>query len=226
MEFSLLGAVVVAYVAMTIAANRLQPENGPKVADVLLGAAMMALFTGRVWYMLGTNTNPLTHLGDFILVRAGVSTVGATVGFVAVIVWQFRKNTAFGTALVAVPGLIGLAGWEIGCLVRGTCLGTEASIGLTSAGGITRHPIGIYTGLIFLLAAVVVHRLQSDRLSPWTGPLAFALAAFSRAVTEPFRLHFGTGMLWWYISAVALGLIGVAVTRSQKFSSPDRDTHN
>lgn len=226
MEFTLLGAVLIAYAAMTITSKRLQSEDTPKIGDVLLGAAMMGLVTGRIWYMIGTNTNPLTNLGDLILVRAGVSTIGATVGFLAVLVWQFKKNTAFGAALVAVPALVGLAGWEIGCLVRGTCLGTEASFGLTSVAGVTRHPIGIYTGVIFLIAAFVVARLQREGLHPWTGPLAFAFAALSRAVTEPLRLHFGDGLLWWYVSAFALGMVGVAIARSQKLSSHQRNPNN
>jgi len=49
MEFTLLGAAALAYAAMTITAKRLQPEDKPKLADLILGATMFGLVVGRVW---------------------------------------------------------------------------------------------------------------------------------------------------------------------------------
>jgi len=219
MEFTLLGAAVLAYAAMTITAKRVQPDDEPKLADLILGATMLGLVVGRVWYMIGTGTNPLTHLGDFILIRAGVSTIGAAVGFLIVLIWGFRSQSPRALALVGVPTLVGLAGWELGCLIRGTCLGTESTFGLTSVAGVTRHPIGVYTGLLFLLAAFIVWRVQRDGYALWTGPFAFGMAALARAVTEPLRLHFGTGLLWWYVGAAVGGLLFAWVIRGQQLTS-------
>ncbi len=221
MEFTLLGAAVLAYAAMSITAKRLQPEDEPKLADLILGATLLGLLIGRVWYMIGTGTNPLTNLGDFILIRSGVSTIGAAVGFLLVLMWGFRADSPRAMALVGVPTLVGLAGWELGCLIRGSCLGTEATLGLTSVAGVTRHPIGVYTGLLFLLAAFIVWRAQRGTYPPWTGPFAFGMAALTRGVTEPLRLHFGDGLLWWYSGAALVGLLIAWVIRGQQLASKE-----
>jgi prolipoprotein diacylglyceryltransferase len=210
---------VLGYAAMTITAKRLQPDDEPKLTDLILGAAMLGLVLGRVWYMIGTGTNPLTHLGDFILLRAGVSTIGAVVGFVLMLILGFRSGSPRALALVGVPTLVGLAGWELGCLIRGTCLGTEAAFGLTSVAGVTRHPIGVYTGLLFLLTAFIVWRAQRGGYAPWTGFFAFGMAGLARAATEPLRLHFGVGLLWWYVGAAVTGLLFAWLSRSQQLAS-------
>ena len=49
MGFALLGAAVLAYAAMTITTKRLQPEDKPKLADLILGATMLGLVVGQVW---------------------------------------------------------------------------------------------------------------------------------------------------------------------------------
>ncbi len=219
MEFTLLWAALTAVAAMWVGL-RLWPERVPDSAfDALLGSAAAGLLGGRVTAMALQGINPITNLGDLIIVRGGVNTPAAVVFAVVTLFLMTGKHLRSLDAL-APTALLGLAGWHLGCLWRGACLGTASSLpwAWSEAGStITRHPVEIYAALGMLGAAVAVSRL------PWTvgvrGGSALALASAVRLMTEPFRLSLTGGPTAWYIAGIAAGL-AIALIGSRRDPNP------
>lgn len=217
MEFTLLANALVAFGAVFISLRWMGrdprlAEDAPRAWDVLLGAAMAGLLVGRLTSMISAGTNPFTHLFDVILIRAGVDTIGATLGFLLALGWAYRGRIVPATDALAAPVLFGLAGWHGGCLVRESCTGTETSLpwGLTGIADVSRHPVEVYTAVLLLVAAVLLARAwRRGSLIGLIGPWALTAAAGSRALTEPLRLHLGSGLLGIYLLGLAIG-IGLA----------------
>jgi prolipoprotein diacylglyceryltransferase len=79
---------------------------------------------------------------------------------------------------------------------------------------VTRHPVEIYTALLFLIAAAAVAAWRR-RHTPALGlPAAIVLGAAGaiRLVTEPLRPSLGDGPVLWYAAAV-LAAIALAWQR-------------
>ena len=205
MEFSLLWAALTA-VGAGYLGLRLWSEGLPaSPSDQLITAAVSGLATGRISAMLAQGVNPITNPADVIIVRGGVSTIGASVGFAAALVWLNRKD------LRAIDGLApsivaAMAGWHAGCLWRGSCLGTQSdlpwALSLTP-GGVTRHPVEIYTALGLVAAAFVISRLPL-RPGVRAGAAVLALSA-TRLITEPLRPSITGGPIGWYVFGVVTG---------------------
>ena len=221
MEFTLLGAVIIAMAAMWGSVRWWDREGAiseiaPRPFDALLGAAIAGLVVGRLWAMVATGTNPLTNLGDVILVRAGVDTVGATLGASAMLLWTYRRQFPAALDAVAASALVGLAGWHAGCLVRpGACLGVETSLpwGITDVAGVIRHPVEVYAALAILAGAFLTRSVwQRGPAAGLTAALALTIAALVRLLTEPLRLHLGDGQILVYAVGVAIGLLGMGAS--------------
>ncbi len=100
--------------------------------------------------MIGQGINPLSNLGDILLVRGGVDTVAAAAAAVAAYAWLVRSDLWTLLDAGATAALAGLAGWHAGCLVRDTCLGTRSSLPWAleqDPAGIGRHPVEIYAAI-------------------------------------------------------------------------------
>ncbi len=123
MEFTLLFAAATALAAMWIA-NRMARPDVEKPTDLLIGAAAVGLFVGRLAAMVIDGVNPITNPGDIIIVRAGVDTGFATVGALAALAWATRAGLPRVSDLLAPAAVAGLAGWHAGCVWRDACLGT------------------------------------------------------------------------------------------------------
>ena len=52
----------------------LLPDSRSDWFDLLIGSAVVGLVVGRLAAMILTGTNPVTHLGEVILIRGGVDT--------------------------------------------------------------------------------------------------------------------------------------------------------
>lgn len=211
MEFTLLWAaltaVVFAWVGLKIWKDRL-PDHA---ADRLIAATLIGLVAGRVTAMIVQGVNPLTHLGDFIILRGGVHTAAATLGFLATLTWSTRRSPMASDALSPAI-LAGLAGWHTGCLWRGACLGTASDFPWAWAQQgslVTRHPVELYAAAGLLVGAFVVSRLG---WRPWlrTGT-GLILASAIRLITEPMRPSLGGGPTTWYLLAIGLGLTLIAM---------------
>ncbi len=209
MEFTLLGAAAVGVAAMwlwTRLDRALESSRDP--FGVLLGAALVGLMIGRVTAMVATGTNPISF--DVVLVRGGVSTVGASVGALLWLGWRVRDDLAQAD-LLAPAGLAGLAGWHMGCVVRSSCLGaaTDLPWGWSLPGSpVDRHPVEIYAGLALLAGAVLAAVIRSKRpTSGVTALVAIGMAGSARLATEPLRLTLGE-LRWFYVLAAAVGYLG------------------
>ncbi len=217
MEFTLLGRALIAVGGMWLAVRALDRSGAlsarvPKPWDVLLGATMVGLLVGRLWAMVAGGTNPLTTPLDIIFIRGGVDTIGATIGALGALAWWVRPSPARMLDALAVPALVGLAGWHGGCLVTGACAGTETSLpwAIETVGGVGRHPVELYAAVGLVVTAVVLSRLRGLPAGVVAG-LALTSAAAVRAATEPLRLHLGSGLLVPYLVAVGLGLVVLVV---------------
>lgn len=207
MEFTLLFAALSGVVAGWIGLRAWSDRLPNHAADRLIGAAVTGLLVGRITAMITQGVNPLSHLGDMIIVRGGVDTGAAAIGFLVFLLWSSRKDLVSIDAIVPAV-VLAMAGWHAGCLWRGACLGTPSELPWSwaqSGSGITRHPVEIYAAVALALAAVVIARL------PWRPWLRFGagLVAISavRLLTEPLRPSLDGGPTGWYLTGWTLGVI-------------------
>jgi len=209
LEFTLLFAAATALAAVWIA-NRLTKPEVDKPTDLLIGAAAVGLFIGRIAAMLLAGVNPITNPADILIVRAGVDTGFATIGALVALTWATRADLPRVSDLLAPAALAGLAGWHAGCVWRGACLGTVSDLpwAIAQSGStVTRHPVEIYAAVGMLLTAYLVARLAR---TPWlrTGA-ALGLAAVVRIATQPVRPSLTGGPMWWYYAGATVGLVTV-----------------
>ncbi len=188
--------------------------EGRRVAfDRALVAAVAGLAVGRLAAMISTGTNPLAHPGDIVIVRGGVDTGFAALTALGWLLWSARRRVPAVLDELAPAALAGLAGWHAGCLFRGTCLGTRSDLpwALAQRGSeVSRHPTEIYAALLLLVATAAA--LWWLRRGPRPGLVALSALAAAGAIrwlTEPLRPSLGAGPVGWYLSAFAVGLIGV-----------------
>ncbi len=217
MEFTLLGSVLVAagslYAGLWLMGRRDPAICVRDLWDLALAGAIAGLVAGRLVAMVKGGVNPLTHPTDFILLRAGVDTVGATIGALAAVTFLQRHRLPGLLDQLAAAALVGMGGWHAGCLVRGTCLGTPSDLPWTWAvegSSISRHPVEIYAALAFWSAAYFVFRWRNK---PWlAASLGLAVAGLIRLVVFPLQVSLHSGVVWWYLSAAAVGLMVASYT--------------
>jgi prolipoprotein diacylglyceryltransferase len=198
----------------------LVPEETGSLSDLILGAAVTGLISGRLAAMFLSGTNPFTHPGDILIVRSGVDTGFASLGALAFVSLTSRHQLAATIDALGPAALAGLAGWHAGCLYRGACLGTASSLPWAVAqegSDVTRHPVEIYAALMFLAGGVILlAKLRRGSGSAGTvGAIALGIAGAIRLVTESLRPSLGPGPLGWYVAAIAVGIIGVLVARGR-----------
>jgi hypothetical protein len=216
MEFTLLGAALTgalaAWLGLRMPSVRERTADIERPWDVLVGAAAIGVFSGRLFEMIASGVNPVTNPFDVILVRGGVDTVAASIAALGTLAWVFRADLTALDAL-APAALLGLAGWHAGCLWTGSCLGTATGggWGFTLPGSqVGRHPTELYAAAALIAMALLITR-RTGRFAA-TG-LALAGAGAVRAATQPLRPSLTGGPLWAYLTAVVLGLGIVAYSR-------------
>ena len=216
MEFTLLGAALTgalgAWLGLRMPSVRDKTADIERPWDVLVGAAAIGVFSGRLFEMIASGVNPVTNPFDVILVRGGVDTVAASIAALGTLAWVFRADLSALDAL-APAALLGLSGWHAGCLWTGSCLGTATGgdWGFTLLGSqVGRHPTELYAAAALIAIALVVTR-PTGRFAA-TG-LAIAGAGAVRAATQPLRPSLTGGPQWAYLTAVVLGLGIVAYSR-------------
>ncbi len=198
MEFTLLWAALTGVGAMW-ATDRLLNADGRRFDD-LLSAALIGLAVGRLAAMIIGGSYPWQHPGLILLVRAGVHPGWASLAALVWLAVRFRSSPITLGAM-AVPALVGLGGWEAGCVFRSACGGVTV--------GSSPLPIGLIAGVALAGAALLVHRLP-----PPTKPGAALLAAgVIRSASEPFRSALTHSIIWWYLAAIVVGLIVVVAGR-------------
>lgn len=216
MEFTLLAAAAIAGAsAYAMLWWEAKHGNAARCAgnlwEIGLVSTVAGIFIGRIVAMLVDGVNPIAHPMDVILVRSGVSTVGASLGAAAVFVLQARKNTVTMADGISAAALAGLAGWHAGCVVRGSCLGTASDLPWAIAqegSAVTRHPVGIYAAVLLAVAAIGLAWWKAYRRPPEGSPAAIAIiaAAGTRLATEPFQPSISGGPVWFYATGLAVGV--------------------
>ena len=223
MEFTLLWAAATGVGAALLVAwweksHGLIPVETGSLSDLILGAAVSGLITGRLAAMVLSGTSPFTHPGDILIVRSGVDTGFASLGALTFVSLTSRRTLAATIDALGPAAMAGLAGWQAGCLYRGACLGTTSSLPWAVAqegSAITRHPVEIYAALLLLVAAFVLLAWLRRGVSSSgvIGAAALAIAGAIRLMTEPMRPSLGTGPVGWYVAAIAVGLGGLLAVR-------------
>jgi prolipoprotein diacylglyceryltransferase len=221
MEFTLLAAAAFAlaglYAMLWWEARHGNADRcSGNLLEVSVTAAVAGIFIGRIVAMVAEGVNPFTHPADVVLVRGGVSTVGAAVGAMAVFAVLSRRELIPMADGVSAAALAGLAGWSAGCLPRSACLGTASDLpwAIAQEGStITRHPVGLYVALLFAIAAVGIALWKAYR---WPGagiPASAALtsAGVIRLTTEPIQPSLGGGPVWFYALGIVAGVAGMVV---------------
>ncbi len=219
MEFTLLWAAATGVGAALLMARwekalGLIPAETGSLSDLILGAAVSGLITGRLAAMVLSGTSPFTHPVDVLIVRSGVDTGFASLGALTFVSLTSRRRLAATIDALGPAAMAGLAGWHAGCLYRGACLGTASSLpwALAQEGSrITRHPVEIYAALLFLAAGLtLLWKLQRGRGSAGVvGALALAIAGAIRLATEPLRPSLGSGPIGWYVAGIVIGIVGM-----------------
>ncbi len=216
MEFTLLGAAAIA-VAGFWSMLRWEAKRGNAAAcsldlwDAGLVSAFGGIFVGRLAAMLQAGISPLADPAQIILIRSGVSTTWVVIGTLATFVFLARREPIVAADAISPSALVGLAGWHAGCLVTGSCLGTESTLPWAVAlpgSDVTRHPVELYAAL-GLLAAGVGLALWKQYGRPPLGTVAgtAVLAASAiRLATEPLRISLAGGPVYLYAGGILVGL--------------------
>ncbi|KAA3641832.1 MAG: hypothetical protein DWP92_00500, partial [Armatimonadetes bacterium] len=110
MEYSLLVAAAIAVGAFWLMV-RWEAKRGNAAGcaldiwDAGITSAIVGVFIGRLAAMISSGINPLTDPGQILLVRSGVSTVGAALGALATYVLLARRDFVCGLDAIAPAAL-------------------------------------------------------------------------------------------------------------------------
>ena len=231
MEFTLLAAAAFAVAALYgMLYWEARHGNADRCAgnlfETAVTSAALGIFIGRIVAMLLDGVSPITHPADILLVRAGVSTVGATLGALAVFAWLSRRELIPMADGISAGALAGLAGWHAGCVARDACLGTASDLpwALAQEGSsLTRHPVALYAAALFAAAAVAIALWKAYRRPGFGIPASTALIAAGtiRLLVEPMQPSLSGGPVWFYALGVVVGVAGLVTFRLSRFSGGD-----
>lgn len=183
--------------------------------DAGLTAGVVGLLVGRLTEMMLVGVNPFTDPAQIILIRSGVSTIGASLGAALTFAFLARRSLISALDAIGPSVLAGLAGWHVGTVIVGSWLGTPSNLPWAQAvagSNVTRHPVEFYAAGLFLVAAISIALWKQRGRPPLGVPGGLALMAIGgvRLLTEPLRLSLDGGPVWLYASAVFAGVALVA----------------
>lgn len=137
--------------------------------DAAIGPAFAGLSVGRLVAVGIDGPSSLGRLSDLLIVRSGVEFWPGVAAAVLFAAWAARCADVPSIVRLAdlTPlAMLGYAGYEATCVVRGGCFGPESPLGLQPPGtSITMLPIGMLAAS-FAGAATVVLRRRRSALSP------------------------------------------------------------
>jgi prolipoprotein diacylglyceryltransferase len=227
MEFSLLARAAIAAAALWLMV-RWEARRGNAAGcavdiwDAALTAAVGGIIIGRLVAMATAGINPITNPAQIVLIRSGVSTVGASLGAIAVYAFFSRRTLIAALDAVAPAAMAAVAGWHAGCVATAECLGTESGLPWAmplEGSSVGRHPVELYTAIAIAVGAIAIAQWKAHRRPSPGLPagIALTLTSGARLITEPLRISLGGGPVLWYGFGViaGLGLIvwAVAVAR-------------
>jgi prolipoprotein diacylglyceryltransferase len=215
MEFTLLASAAMAAGAFWLMV-RWEAKRGNAAGCALdiweagITSAIGGMLIGRLVAMLSVGINPLTDPGQILLIRSGVSAVGATLGTLVIFSFLARHELFSAADAIAPAALAGLAGWHAGCLPTDGCLGTESSLPwamVLDGSTVTRHPVELYAAILFAIAAFGIAAWKQYGRPPLLAPAGVALMAAGtiRLATEPLRISLAGGPVWLYAAGIVIG---------------------
>ncbi len=198
-------------------AQREAPRVGmprPVVANLTPSLAIAALNGARLTYVAPHGRVFASHPLDLVRLTDGLSMpgglIGATVGM-AMLARRARLPFANLADLYGLTLPLGVATYNLGCLVRNDCVGRAAPppFGIVFAGLYTsRYPVELYAAGVSLLIYAALHseRLRVRVPGSWA-LFAVAALAVTRLLLDELRLDVDGAM----ISADHLSALGVAL---------------
>lgn len=191
--------------------------------DTTLGAVLVGLIVARLSAVALDDPGSLTKLSNLLVIRSGVE---FWPGLVAAMVWlglgARREDTPpwLRLAAVAPAAMIGWAGYEATCLVRGGCPGPRSTIGLRPEGLTSPvFPVGLVVAAAGVAAAMLLQRKSSSAgPSPASAPTivltAVAFVGTIRSVASIWLPHVGYGLTRQHrtsIAMTAVALVGLGI---------------
>lgn len=209
--------IVAAVYVIDQVAQRDAPRVGlPRLAVAKLtpGLAIAALIGARLAYVAPLGRVFASHPLDLLRLTDGLSMpgglIGATVGL-AMLARRARMPFAHLADLYGLTLPLGVATYNLGCLVRNDCFGRAAPppFGIVFPGLYTsRYPVELYAAGVSLLIYAALHSGRLRMRVPGSRALAAVTAlAVTRLLLDELRLQAGGAML----SADQLSAFGVAL---------------
>lgn len=204
--------------------------------DTTFAAAAVGLIVGRLFAVALDDPGSLTKLPSLVVIRSGME---FWPGLAAATAWISIGARREGTppwlrlAAVAPAAMIGWAGYEATCLVRGGCPGPRSTIGLRPEGlTSTVFPVGLAVATATVLAALLLRRTRiSGSTAPAVVLTAVALVSTIRSIASIWLPHVGSGLTRQHRSSIviaALAVIGLGIvhlrTRRRSRAVNHRDT--
>lgn len=185
------------------------------VLDTILGAAAVGLLVGRLSAVALDDPGSLTRLSSLLVIRSGVE---FWPGLVAAMAWlglgARREGTApwLRIAALAPAALVGWAGYEATCLVRGGCPGPPTTIGLRPEGlTSTVFPVGLVVAGAGVVAALLLRRMSSsESTAPAVALTSVALVGTIRSVASIWLPHVGVGLTRQHRSSIVMTVLALA----------------
>lgn len=219
MDLGLLVSVIVTVAVPAMFVAPWPATAAPRgLIDTTIGAVAVGIIVGRLSAVALDDPGSLSKFSSLLVIRSGVE---FWPGLVAATAWLSfgarREGTPAWLRLAAVTpaALIGWAGYEATCLVRGGCPGPRSTIGLRPEGlTSTVFPIGLAVAAAALLAALLLRRRCTPTTAPAVVLTAIALVGGIRSVASIWLPHVGTGLTRQHRSSIVmtgLAVIGVGV---------------
>ncbi len=205
------GAMAAVGLGLWVRRRRRPPGHSSPFGD-LMGAVLAGLAVGRLIYLVGEGVNLLDRPLDFLMVRGGISAVGAVFGALGYLAWACRSDLLTRMDYLAPPSLWGLAAWEAGCWWQGACLGSVSGLWWAVAlpgSDLTRHPAGVYEALLLAVAALLLGWRTWPRrgAATWT---ALGWVSLVRLGSPLWSVETWSGRTWWYLLGFLAILVGLA----------------
>lgn len=194
-----------AWLTLHVAPARVMQRRG--LFDHFVAAAVAGVIAGRLVALLVDDPATLLAPRDVLLVRGGVEfwpgVAAAGIAFLAVT----RHETASSLRRLSdgvVPALVGYAGYEATCALRGGCYGPHSPVGLRPSGVTTTMlPTGVLVAVALVTLSVLVYRMSIARPAAAVVVAAGGLAAV-RSVASFWLPNIGPGLTRPHVTSLVV----------------------
>lgn len=214
-DFGLLASMIVAFGVPTLVNQLRWPLRSfgdVRFLDAALAPAVVAVVVGRLAAVALDDPGGFTRFGDLLIIRSGVEFWAGLLAAVAVLAWTGRNAGAPARlADIAPLAMVGYACYEATCVLRDGCFGPTSSIGLRPPGLVTTMlPVGAIVGLVIVLGAVVVRKLNDENTAPFLVlAVAAVVVAGVRAIASIWLPHVGDGLTRPHRTSIVIAILAI-----------------